>query len=74
MIFAYVDFIMQPCNRKLMTFLAFIVGVGLLYPLIMTGIFKLDLKTSLIVGPVYGIVGAVLWLVTSNVRERRRKK
>jgi hypothetical protein len=45
-----------------------------LYPLIMSGIFKLDLKTSLIVGPVYGIVGAVLWLVTSNVRERRRKR
>jgi sugar phosphate permease len=74
MIFACIDFIMQPGNRKLMTFLAFIVGVGLLYPLIMTGIFKLDLKTSLTVGPVYGIVGAVLWLVTSNVREQRRKK
>ncbi len=65
---------MQPGTRKLMIFLAFIVGVGLLYPLIMSGIFKLDLKTSMIVGPVYGIVGAVLWLVTSNVRERRRKK
>jgi uncharacterized membrane protein YciS (DUF1049 family) len=74
MIFACTNFIMQPGNRKLITFLAFIVGVGLLYPLVMTGIFKLDLKTSLIVGPVYGIVGAVLWLVTSNVRERRKQK
>lgn len=73
MIFVFVKIIMQPGTRKLMIFSAFIVGVGLLYPLIISGIFKLDLKTSLIVGPVYGIVGAVLWLATSNIREKRKR-
>lgn len=63
---------MQPGTRKFITFLAFIIGVGLLYPLIMTGIFKLDLKTSLIVGAIMGFSGAVLWLTTSNIREKRR--
>jgi len=63
---------MQAAPNKLLIFLAFIVGIGLIYPLIMSGIFKLNLKTSLIVGPIYGVVGAILWLVTSNIRERRR--
>jgi len=63
---------MQPGARKLISFLAFIVGVGLIYPLIMAGIFKLNLKMSLIIGPIMGVVGAVLWLTTSNIRERRR--
>jgi hypothetical protein len=65
---------MQPGTRKLISFLAFIVGVGLIYPLIMAGIFKLNLKMSLIVGPIMGVVGAVLWLTTSNIREKRRGK
>jgi len=63
---------MRPAPNKFLMFVAFIVGIGLIYPLIMTGIFKLNLKTSLIVGPIYGVVGAILWLVTSNIRERRR--
>ncbi len=63
---------MQPVKNKLLGFFAFVVGVGLIYPLIITGIFKFDLKTSLIVGPIYGIVGGVLWLATSNIRERKK--
>jgi len=63
---------MQPSTNKFIIFIALIVGIGLVYPLIMTSIFKFDLKTSLIVGPIMGIIGAVLWLVTSNIRERRR--
>jgi hypothetical protein len=63
---------MTPGVRKFLTFLGFIVGVGIIYPLIMTGIFSLDLKTSIIVGGVFGFVGALLWVATSNIREKRR--
>jgi uncharacterized membrane protein YadS len=59
-------------RSKIVPFLAFLIGVGLLYPLIMSGIFKLDLKTSMIIGVVMGIVGAVIWLVTSNIRQKKR--
>ncbi|MDB5109281.1 MAG: hypothetical protein JWR67_395 [Mucilaginibacter sp.] len=63
---------MAPGIRKLITFLGFVVGVGIIYPLIMAGIFKLNLKTSIIIGTVVGIIGGVLWIVTSNLREKRR--
>jgi membrane associated rhomboid family serine protease len=63
---------MTPAVRKLLIFLGFIVGVGVIYPLIMSGIFSLDLKTSIIVGTIFGFIGAVLWTVTSNIREKKR--
>jgi hypothetical protein len=63
---------MEVGRSKIVPFLAFLIGVGLLYPLIMSGIFKLDLKTSMIIGVVMGIVGAVIWLVTSNIRQKKR--
>ena len=63
---------MQPAPNKFLTFLAFVVGVGLIYPLIMTAIFKFDLKISMIVGAVMGVVGGVLWVTTSNIREKRK--
>lgn len=63
---------MAPGIRKLIIFLGFVVGVGIIYPLIMTGIFKLNLKTSIIIGTVVGIIGGVLWIVTSNLREKCR--
>ncbi|HEY0245330.1 MAG TPA: hypothetical protein VGC01_07185 [Mucilaginibacter sp.] len=63
---------MTPTARKLFTFLGFMVGVGVIYPLIMSGIFSLNLKTSIIVGGIFGFIGAILWTVTSNIREKRR--
>ncbi len=63
---------MTPGVRKLLIFLGFMVGVGVIYPLIMSGIFHLNLKTSLIVGPIFGFIGAVLWTVTSNIKEKRK--
>ena len=63
---------MTPGVRKLLIFLGFVVGMGVIYPLIMSGIFSLDLKTSIIVGAIFGVIGAVLWTVTSNIREKRR--
>jgi hypothetical protein len=59
-------------TNKALFFIAILLGAGLVYPLIMTGIFKFDTKTSLIVGGIFGVVAAVLWLVTSNIRERRK--
>jgi len=64
---------MNPGNHKLIGFFAFLVGVGLIYPLIVSGIFKLDLKTSMIVGGIFGLVGGVLWVTTVHIREKRRK-
>jgi hypothetical protein len=63
---------MTPGVRKLLIFLGFMVGVGVIYPLIMSGIFGLDLKTSIIIGSIFGIVGAILWTVTSNIKEKRK--
>jgi hypothetical protein len=58
-------------RNKAIYFIAILVGVGFVYPLIMTGIFKFNFKASMIIGVIFGVVGAVLWLVTSNIRERR---
>ena len=59
-------------RNKAIYFVSILIGVGFVYPLIVTGIFKFDFKTSVIVGAIFGVVGAVLWLVTSNIREKRR--
>jgi len=55
-----------------MVFFIFVIGVGLMYPLIMSAIFKFDVKTSIIIGGIFGIVGGVIWVVTSNIREKRK--
>jgi sugar phosphate permease len=62
----------QSGTNKLMMFFIFLIGVGVIYPLIMSGIFNLDIKTSIIVGGVFGVVGGVIWVVTSNIREKRK--
>ena len=63
---------MEQVKSKWMMFLIFLVGGGVIYPLIMSGIFKLDQKISIIVGGIFGLIGGILWVLTSNVRERRR--
>jgi hypothetical protein len=63
---------MQPGTRKVVEFLTFAIVIGFIYPVIMSGIFKLDFKTSIIVGGIFGVVGGLLWIVTSNIRERRK--
>ncbi len=63
---------MQPGTRKVIEFFIFVIAIGFLYPLIMSGIFKLNFKTSMIVGGIFGIVGGLLWVVTSNIRGKRK--
>jgi len=63
---------MESAKSKWMIFFIFLLGGGLIYPLIMSGIFKLDQKSSIIVGAIFGLIGGILWLLTSNIRKRRR--
>jgi len=58
--------------NKLVMFFIFVIGVGLAYPLIMSAIFKFDVKTSIIIGGIFGVVGGIIWVVTSNIREKRK--
>ena len=65
---------MESFAGKWMVFFIFLIGVGLIYPLIMAGIFKFDIKTSIIIGGICGFVGGILWVATSNIRERRKTR
>ncbi|MGZ3755108.1 MAG: hypothetical protein ACXVAY_03770 [Mucilaginibacter sp.] len=62
---------MKPFVRKSVMFFLFLIIAGVIYPLIISALCKLNVQSSITVGAIFGIIGGVLWVVTLGIGQKK---